>query len=336
MAPRLSAAAGAEIDQILTDNPTVDLQQLAHQYSTTYKTMSVRRRKLRQRVATGIDDRRTPGPQPSATPEIKDFALWLISKDPELYLDEVATHIYFEFDVKLSTSTISRLWAECKVTHKKIQAEALQRNEVLIEAWKHKVARWKGEQLVFLDESACNERTGDRRLGWAKKGTPAVVKRLLKRTERLSVLPAYTWKGYYRPLVVTGSITAVIFENWLEHDILPDIPRYHGLRPIIVMDNAKVHKSQRVRDLCDQFECDLEYLPPYCPFFNPIEQSFFDLKAFVRRWYKVNEDGTYDNFYPFLKRALRWLGDTEEGCEKAIAHFRHSGYGFLFDEEDRG
>jgi len=62
MAPRLSAATGAEIDQILTDNPTVDLQQLAHQYLTSYKTISVRRRKLRQRVATRIDDWRKPGP----------------------------------------------------------------------------------------------------------------------------------------------------------------------------------------------------------------------------------------------------------------------------------
>jgi hypothetical protein len=48
------------------------------------------------------------------------------------------------------------------------------------------------DQLVFLDESAANEFTKDRKFGWSMVGCPAVKERDLRRSERWSILPAYT------------------------------------------------------------------------------------------------------------------------------------------------
>jgi transposase len=50
-----------------------------------------------------------------------------------------------------------------------------------------------------------------------------------------------------------------------------------------VMDNLTAHKGERVRDLIEGRDCQLLYLPPYSPDFNPIEEAFAKLKGLVRR-----------------------------------------------------
>jgi transposase len=49
-----------------------------------------------------------------------------------------------------------------------------------------------------------------------------------------------------------------------------------------VMDNLSSHKGERVRELIAGSGCELVYLPPYSPDFNPIEQAFSKLKSYLR------------------------------------------------------
>ncbi len=78
---------------------------------------------------------------------------------------------------------------------------------------------------------------------------------------------------------VEGSTTSEVFEAYLEHVLAPT------LRPgqVVVMDNLTAHKGERVRDLIEGRDCQLLYLPPYSPDFNPIEEAFAKLKGLVRR-----------------------------------------------------
>ncbi|TCQ03306.1 transposase [Rhizobium sp. PP-F2F-G36] len=57
------------------------------------------------------------------------------------------------------------------------------------------------------------------------------------------------------------------------------------LRPgdVIVMDNLSSHKGPRVREMIESVGARLEYLPPYSPDFNPIENAFSKLKALLRQ-----------------------------------------------------
>ena len=91
------------------------------------------------------------------------------------------------------------------------------------------------------------------------------------------------------------------------------------------MDNCKIHKSQEVLDIVNYFDVDIEFLPLYCPEFNPIEASFHDLKAYLRRWYKP-VDSTYADFEGFLFEALRQRTRGPVTARKARAHFKHAGY----------
>lgn len=45
------------------------------------------------------------------------------------------------------------------------------------------MTEWRPDQLVFVDESAANERTGDRKYGWAPVGAVAEVFKVHREVE---------------------------------------------------------------------------------------------------------------------------------------------------------
>jgi len=82
-----------------------------------------------------------------------------------------------------------------------------------------------------------------------------------------------------------------IFEAFLESKLLPECNPFPAANSVIVMDNASFHHSERIRQMCEKTGVKLVYLPPYSPDFNPIEEFFSELKAFIKRnWtlYYVN------------------------------------------------
>jgi hypothetical protein len=90
------------------------------------------------------------------------------------------------------------------------------------------------------------------------------------------MLPALTLEGYLEdPLIVKGAVIIDLFEEWFEGKVLPQLQPSH----IIVIDNASIHRSDLVKELCDNAGIQLEVLPPYSPDFNPIEESFNTLKS---------------------------------------------------------
>jgi len=74
--------------------------------------------------------------------------------------------------------------------------------------------------LIFVDESAANERASNRKFGWAPKGITPHEYRLFKRSERWSILPAYTVDGFITWEVLQGSFTMELFEEFIEFKVL--------------------------------------------------------------------------------------------------------------------
>ena len=156
------------------------------------------------------------------------------------------------------------------------------------------------EQIVAIDESACNERTSDRKYGWSPVGQSVELDYSIKRSERWSLLPAMTVNGYLSHRLFQGAITSKIMEDFLEVDVLPYLnPGYH----ILLMDNASIHRSPTIARLCRDYGVGLEYLPPYSPDYNPIERSFKTLKAWMKKNYQQQDE--WQNFKSFLEYAVR-------------------------------
>src|SRR5438270_10249741 len=125
-----------------------------------------------------------------------------------------------------------------------MQIRAAQRNPKLRALWFRKLVDWTADQLVFIDESAANERTAYRKYGWAPIGITPHEMRSFQRSERWSILPAYTIHGFITWEVRHGSFTAATFEEFLETKVLPHCNPFPEPRSIIIMDNAPIHHSE--------------------------------------------------------------------------------------------
>jgi len=122
---------------------------------------------------------------------------------------------------------------------------ARERSQELRDEWKARLTQWKPEQLIFVDESAANERTADRKYGWATKGAKAFAKISMKRSEKWSILPAYTLDGFIAWDVVQGSYNKQLFNDFIRNFVLPLCNHDpNGLKSILIMDNAKIHHSE--------------------------------------------------------------------------------------------
>jgi len=155
---------------------------------------------------------------------------------------------------------------------------------------------------VFLNELAANERTGDRKYGWSPKGTDCGVARPLKRSERWSLLPALLVDGYLSYIIFQGSITSVIFESFVEEQVLPYCSPYPGPRSVLILDNALIYKLAQLRKLCKQHGVKLRFLPLYSPDYNPIEAIFNNIKAWIRRNQRLVKE--FKSFNAFLYFAV--------------------------------
>jgi hypothetical protein len=115
---------------------------------------------------------------------------------------------------------------------------------MLRDAWVRKIANWRPEQVVFLDESGVNSTAGTRTHGWGPKGRIIPYPVHLQRGKNFSILPAITMDGYIACAVYAGSVNAETFNAFVEYQLLPRLRERDPHRDwIIVMDNASIHKT---------------------------------------------------------------------------------------------
>lgn len=159
-----------------------------------------------------------------------------------------------------------------------------------------KLTEFTHDQILFVDESAANERTMDRKYGWAPTGSPAQLVAPLKRSKKWSILPVYTSEGFIDYEIIHGSYNAVLFKNFLVERVFPNCTPFPGPRSVLIMDNARIHHDNEIRPMCGAAGVRLEYLPPYSPDLNPIEEAFAGLKAWYKKNYKLAENILFADF----------------------------------------
>lgn len=326
MPAHLSAKAVAQIEDALND-PTIVItptyiQQLATNHKTTIQTIY----KYKKRLRRGLPPARPLGGVPRSITLKMELAIKaLLDERPWTYQDEIAEFLLEVFDVTVHQSTISRTLKRIHMTRKKLMVVAGQRNEELRTQWLDDLQQFTAEQIVCVDESGSDERTGDRMMGYADKGVRAKVSRWLQTRERVSFLPVYMIEGYITSITFLGTLTGDMFEEFIIDQLLPLCNPYPGPRSVIFMDNASVHhySETRIIEACRRRNVWIRWLPPYSPDFHPVEESFSDLKAYIRHTYR-KEQGKHDTYRDYLEWVIRTCGTGPDAARKARAHFRNA------------
>ena len=68
-----------------------------------------------------------------------------------------------------------------------------------------------------------------------------------------------------------GSCKAYDFNDWLAEQLCPRLT-------LVILDNARLHKTPKTRQLIEASGASLMFLPPYSPDYNPIEHDFANIK----------------------------------------------------------
>ena len=92
---------------------------------------------------------------------------------------------------------------------------------MLRQQYMEKLAGWRADHLIFIDELAANERANNRKFGWATKGITPHEYRLFKHSEHWSIFLAYkavdcfiTWE------FLQGTFTMELFAEFIEFKVL--------------------------------------------------------------------------------------------------------------------
>src|SRR5215208_1392358 len=166
------------------------------------------------------------------------------------------------------------------VEPKKRSLGAAERDEFLRAAWRATIAGGAvdADRLVFVDEMGTNTSLSPL-YAWSRRGERAFGSAPRNWGKNVTLLGSITRRGLGPCLAVEGPTTREVFEAYLERVLAPAL----GPGRVVVMDNLSAHKGGRVKEIVQARGCELLYLPPYSPDFNPIEQAFSKIKGLLRR-----------------------------------------------------
>jgi transposase len=215
-----------------------------------------------------------------------------------------------------SRVTVWRTLRRLRLTRKKKSTHASERDRPdVAEArrrWPEKVAGVDPKDLAFLDETGANTAM-QRTHGYAPKGERVVAAAPMRGWKAVTFVGALTSGGLVAPWALEGAMNGELFLAYVEQILVP------ALRPgmVVVMDNLPCHKVAGVEEAIVAAGCRLEYLPPYSPDLNPIENAFSKLKRGLRDWAARTAQKVY--------AALRWIITRFDPTE-CLNYFRHCGY----------
>jgi transposase len=156
---------------------------------------------------------------------------------------------------------------------------SIERDEFLRATWRTMVAeKLCAGRLVFVDEMGANTSLAPI-YAWSRRGERVRYSVPRNRGKNTTLLASMTVEGMGPCLAVEGSTTGAVFEAYVERVLAPTL----RTRQVVVMDNLSAHKSKKVGELVEARGCELRYLPPYSPDFNPIEEAFAKIKGLLRK-----------------------------------------------------
>ena len=178
--------------------------------------------------------------------------------------------------------------------------------------WSRLAALVDPSAWVWLDETGSHlgyTRTHAR----APRGQRAYASAPRNKGENKTVLAALTLAGIGPTLRFDGPMTTDRFEGYVRFVLAPTL----RAGQVVIADNLRAHHSPVVRAAIDATGARFLPLPTYSPDFNPIEETFSKVKAFLRRAKARTDDAL---------RAATWAALASITRSDIAGWFAHCGY----------
>ncbi len=200
-----------------------------------------------------------------------------------------------------------------RVDPEKKSLRAQERSEAKRAAWREQAREIDPGRFVWIDETGSHLGM-TRRYSRAPRGQRAYGTAPGSRGKNRTLITALTLAGIGPGLLLDEAIDRETFDGYIIHRVVPTLMPGQ----IVVVDNLKVHYSDRARAAIEARGAQLWYLPPYSPDLNPIEEAFSKVKTFLRS----AQPRTLDDHSTAIWAALRTITPQD-----AAGWFAHAGYG---------
>ena len=113
------------------------------------------------------------------------------------------------------------------------------------------------------------------------RGTPLRKHSLLVRGDRVSGIAIMSLSGILDVSVSKGTTNGDTFYDFVQKYLLPQLQPFNGCNPhsVVVMDNCTIHHVHEVVKMIEEVGAIVQFLPPYSPDLNPIEEAFSKVKS---------------------------------------------------------
>jgi transposase len=217
----------------------------------------------------------------------------LLDEDATLTLKNIKDKILENFGIHVSKSTVHNsivgfhyslkiLTVQCANANTEANQHA---RRIYSENYCEK--RNQERNFIFVDEIGFKV---SQRINYGRShlGEPARYETPVIRSRNITVMAAMTRSNLLCYRVLENNGNAENFRVFL-HDVQASSNAAGIVLPIIVLDNVSFHRTGIVHEEFFVLGMESLFLPPYSPFFNPIENMFSKWKNFVKREHPVNE-----------------------------------------------
>jgi transposase len=198
------------------------------------------------------------------------------------------------------------------VDPEKKSLRAQERSDAKRAAWREQTRGIDPARYVWIDEVGSHLGM-TRRYSRAPRGQRAYGTAPGSRGKNRTLITALTLAGIGPGLLLDEAIDRETFDGYIIHRLAPTLTPGQ----VVVVDNLKVHYSDRAREAIEARGAQLWYLPPYSPDYNPIEEAFSKVKTFLRS----AAPRTLDEHSTAIWAALRTITPND-----AAGWFAHAGY----------
>ncbi|XP_029657634.1 uncharacterized protein LOC115231855 [Octopus sinensis] len=264
------------INKSLDEYSTKDIAQL---FNKKYQTVNSILKKF---FKTGevIPSKRGGDRRSKLTDEMKQELVEYVDEDCTKSLKDLSEWIFFKFNLKLSLSTVAKALNSFHYTLKRITLIPERRNSVsTIESrrqyatdFRNLEALHNDKALIFLDEVGFKVVTRPSR-GRSKAGHSAYLSVSASRSRNISVVAAMNKYGMLFHKIHDKAVNGEDFKTVLL-EIKALCLSKDITNPIFIMDNARIHHYRGLENDTEVSTIIRKFLPPYCPFLNPIENVF--------------------------------------------------------------
>ena len=170
--------------------------------------------------------------------------------------------------------------------------------------------RDSGQYEVFFQDECHFQRTCSAARSWYLKGKAPTLPSPVGK-EKVSIAGAVSQETGALFVLTASKFNAVSFKRFLQK-FLKNRTRRKKKKALLVLDNARYHKADELKDYLEEVKDRLEllFLPPYSPDLNPIEMV----------WRETRRDVTNNRYFSSLneqkQKLLKYWSNYEKESDK--------------------